>query len=131
MRNLNQARLRLLLSWLLLLAFASYARAAETGSLELYKQLRTFKLAGSSIHVENLALDQDRLKMTFTGDFYFAEPVDGVVYGAVFLGRGRIRSEASNISEKESIKRFLNQDVVESTFTNAVFRFTDDTHQKL
>jgi len=108
----------------------TYGQSAEN-PLETYKQLKTFKLSGSTTHVENLVLERDRLKMTLNGDFYFAEPVAGSVLGAVFLGRGEFRSEPWNIAERESIRRFLNQDNVDATFTKAVFRFTDDTFEKV
>jgi len=115
---------------ILVCALSRYAQAAEH-PLELYKQLKAFRLSNTTMHVENLVLERDRLKLTLSGDFYFAEPVEGVVYGAVFLGRGQLHTEPWNIAERESIKRFLSQDTVEATFTKAVFRFTDDTFDKI
>lgn len=79
-------------------ALSSNALAGATAPLELYRQLRAFKLGASTVRVENFVLVRDRLKMIFTGDFYFAERADGGVYGAVFLGRGEFRSPAGKCS---------------------------------
>jgi hypothetical protein len=121
----------IVLACLVLFVCSEQSRAADTAPLEIYKQLEAFKVGASMARVENLVLERDRVKITFTGDFYFAEPVDGAIYGMVFLGRGQLRSEPWNISEQESVKRFLNQDVIEATFTKAVFRFSDDTLEKI
>src|SRR4026209_1238933 len=76
-----------------------HAQATQDSPLEVYKQLRAFKLGGSIARVENFKFERDRLKMTLNGDIYFAEPVDGTVTGAVFLGRGDLHADAWNISE--------------------------------
>jgi len=118
---------RYLLILLLLTAVPRATPAAANSAVELYKQLKTFTLAGSSFHLENFALQRDALQFELTGDIYFSEPIDGNVYGGVFIGQGRIKSEAQSTWEEASIKRFLNGATIESTFTKAVFRFTDDT----
>ena len=66
--------------------------------------------------------------MTFTGTFYFQQPVMGQITGAVFIGMGRFHAEPPpTIFEKENLQRMLKADVVESDFEEAVLRFTDDT----
>lgn len=103
----------------------------QAASPSLYNEIKQFKLGGRSVRVENFVLERDRMRMTFSGDFYFAAPVEGRVYGAVFLGQGAIRAEAPGVFERESVRRFLKQDAVEATFTSAVLRFTDDTSDRL
>ena len=118
----------LLLSFLLLLPLSAFA--ADPTPEDLYKELKAFKLGQTSIKVQDFTLDRDSLRFVFTGDFYFSETAGGV-YGAVFLGQGRLKTEPRFVFEAESIKRFLDTTAVETTFTKAVLRFTDDTHQKL
>ena len=121
---------RCLLIFLVLMATPRTTPAAVNSAVELYKQIKAFNLAGSSFHLENFTLDRDALQFVLTGDIYFSEPIDGNVYGGVFIGQGAFKSEGKNVWEKASIKRFLNSGTVESTFTKAVFRFTDDTFAK-
>ncbi len=107
-------------------------RAQETSPAQnTYTQLRAFKLGSTTIKVQNLKLDRDGVQMTFSGDFHVAEPVEGGIYGAVFLGQGQLHHEPELEIEKESVRRFLNSPTVDSTFTKAVLRFSDDTYQRL
>ena len=110
---------------------ATTASAAEPAPQALYSELRAFRLAGEAVRVSNLRFACDRIQMTFTGEFYFAQPVSGHVYGAVFLGEGALRTEPWSLFEKENVKRFLKSEVVEATFSRAVLRFTDETYEKL
>jgi hypothetical protein len=117
---------------LLLVARSGKILAADPTPLELYKQMQTFKLGESSAKVQDFVFDKELLHMTLTGDLYFSEMTGGAVYGAVFIGQGKFRAEAQNPTEVESLKRFFSDaTAVESTFTKAVFRFTDDTYKKL
>lgn len=104
--------------------------AADPSPIDLYKELKTFRLAESGVKVQDFMLARDSLEMVFTGNLYFTLPSEGGVYGAVFMGQGRFRTETKVATEGESVKRFLNSTIVESTFTKAVLRFTDDTYQK-
>jgi hypothetical protein len=72
-------------------------------------------------------MNRDRLHIEWTGDFYPEVPIDGKVYGAVFVGQGRLKVEPSTLFEKQSVQRFLKADSVDVDFTSAVLRFTDDT----
>ncbi|MEJ2244871.1 MAG: M1 family aminopeptidase [Acidobacteriota bacterium] len=118
------------LTGILTLFIAGQGFAQQTGELEgqaLYDALKAFELQGKAT-VSGLNIKRDRGEMTFTGDLYFAAPVNGRVTGAVFIGEGTFRAEAPPIEyEKESLIRFLDTDVVESDFKTAVLRFTDDT----
>ncbi len=132
MRKL-QGLFRIRMSCLLAVLFSSMtvsAVAQQTGELSgsaLYTALKRFELRGK-VSVSNLALKRDRAEMVFTGDFYFAAPVNGRVMGAVFLGQGTFRAEPPPVAfEKENMSRFLKADVAESDFRTAVLRFSDDT----
>ncbi len=103
--------------------------AAQPDAIATYEQLRAFTLASEAVSVSNLVVKRDRVEISLTGEFYFAQPVQGRVCGAVFLGEGRLRVEAWSPFETENIRRFLKADVVEATFRQAVLRFADDTHE--
>jgi hypothetical protein len=72
-------------------------------------------------------MKRDRLTLEWTGDFYLEAPVDGKVYGAVFLGRGKLSDEPTAPFERDSVVRFLKADRVAVDFGAAVLRFSDDT----
>ena len=108
-----------------LLCVPSGAVVVETG---VYAALKSFQLSGGSAVVENLSFKRDRAQMTFHGTFYFAASVSGRITGAVFLGRGTFRAEAPPSDfERDSLRRLLKTDVVESDFETAVLRFSDDS----
>ena len=119
------------ISSILLIIFFSFMtislRAQEPGDRAFYESLKKFDLRGKA-SVSNLTLRRDRAEMTFTGDFYFAAPVNGKIAGAVFIGSGTFKADAPPISyEKEIMLRFLNSESAESDFKTAVLRFSDDT----
>ncbi|HKO97967.1 MAG TPA: M1 family aminopeptidase [Pyrinomonadaceae bacterium] len=122
----------LLLFGPLLFATSVVAQADLSASgKQLYSQLKSFSLGGTSVTVNALTFNRDRAQMTFSGTFYFAAPVEGRVTGAVFVGKGRIRVEVPpNDFEKENLKRLLGINVVESDFDTAVMRFSDDTFER-
>lgn len=128
-------RLRPLIAFLpalLLTLSAAVPTSADVPALlDTYNQLKGFRLGEQAVRVEDFKLKRDRIEMIFTGTFYFAEPIGGKVYGAVFLGNGQLWSEPWNLFEKENVKRFLKKETVEASFSKAVFRFTDDTHALL
>lgn len=101
--------------------------AAEPDPLALYEELRAFRLGTEAVRVENLTLHRDRIHLTFTGEFIFAEAIEGRVYGAVFQGEGTIRVEPWSQFERENVQRVLDAEVITGRFQTAVLRFTDDT----
>ena len=107
------------------------ALAQQTNLAELYDGVKAFQLSDKTIQVEQLRFERDRVKLLFDGVFYLAEPVDGRVYGAVFVGRGRVQIEPWSDYEKDNVKRFLKSDVIDVKFERAVLRFTDDTLEQL
>jgi hypothetical protein len=113
------------------LLFSCGLAPAATPS-ELHQQLRGFVLSHESVPVNNLVFKRDRIEFTLaSGEVYFAEPIDGRVTAAVFLGQGRMRVEPWSDYEQANVRRMLKSDVVDVTFTRATLRFTDDTFERL
>ena len=111
-----------------LLLMSSVAVTSQTTGKALYDQIKAFQLSGGKADVSNLTLKRDRVTMTFTGTFYFAAPIDGKVTGAVFIGQGTFASgPPPSEFEKANVRRLLKADAVESDFSSAVLRFSDDT----
>ena len=81
-------------------ALAQPAGAAELTPLAFYGELKAFRLGKEVARVQQLTLKRDRIELTFTGEFYFAEPIAGQVYGAVFLGEGALRVEPWSLFEQ-------------------------------
>ena len=98
---------------------------------DLYDRLKPFTLTGG-VPVKELTLVRDRAQMVFNGTFYFATPVDGHVTGAIFVGDGRFFAAVPPSEfEKGNLKRLLGAEAVDSDFKTAVFRFSDDTFERL
>ena len=106
---------------------------AQNPDLELYQNLHKFDLGGESVAVSGLVLQKDRVRLTFSsGTFFFEAPFRGVVYGAVFIGKGQFQADVPNSSfERQHVQRILQAQSVESDFETAVLRFTDDTAEKI
>ncbi|MDA2935117.1 ankyrin repeat domain-containing protein [Acidobacteria bacterium AH-259-D05] len=114
-----------------LLKRAEATQSSEASPMAVYEQLRTFTLGQEMARVQQLSLKRDRLNITFSGTIYFAQAIEGKVYGAVLLGEGRLQVEPWSDFEKENVRRLLKSDVVDTTFSKAVLRFSDDTYQQL
>ncbi|MEP6570973.1 MAG: M1 family aminopeptidase [Acidobacteriota bacterium] len=117
---------------MIVLAPAAFAQTAAPSDKDFYNQIKSFSLGSGVASVNNLVLTRDRVTMTFTGNIYFASPVAGHVTGAVFSGDGKFSAPLpASGYEKENVKRLLNADIVESDFSTAVLRFSDDTFERL
>jgi len=99
--------------------------------MELYAQLRAFRLSNETLHADHIAMKRDRIALEWTGDFHLEAPVGGKIYGAVFNGQGHLTVEPMNSFEKDNVQRFLKSDRVDVTFSTAVLRFSDDTPELL
>ena len=76
--------------------------------------------------VENVQIVRDRAKITLVnGTIQFTQPANGVVFGAVFRGEGRLQVEPPNPTEAQQLRLFTKQDKLDMTFSEATFSFTD------
>ena len=79
-----------------------------------------------SAHTENLEIVRDRVHITLLdGAIQFAQPVNGVTFGAAFHGKGRVQVAPPNPIEAQQLKLFEKQDKLDMSFTDATFSFTD------
>ena len=77
-----------------------------------------------SAHTENVEIVRDRVHITLLdGTIQFAQPINGVTFGAVFHGKGKFRVEPPNPIEAQQLKLFTGQVRMELPFTDAVFQF--------
>jgi hypothetical protein len=82
--------------------------------------------------VSNLVLVRDRLRLTFSeGLLQFTQPVNGLVYGAGFSGRGRIQVEPPTAQEAQQLKLHTGQDVLDMEFSEAALVFSDQTFDEV
>ncbi len=103
------------------------AQAVLSGR-DVYDSIKAFELSGGKIDVTNLTIKRDRAVMTFTGSFYLSGATDGKTTGAVFIGSGTFKADPPpNEFEKANLKRLLRVESLSMEFSNAFFRFTDDT----
>lgn len=86
---------------------------------------------GSAARLDDFTLKRDCLEITFSkGTLYLAEPVDGMVTGAVFVGNGRMKVSLPDDIEREQLEKYTDERELEQTFANAFFRFDDDTAEQ-
>jgi hypothetical protein len=75
---------------------------------------------------ENVEIVRDRVHITLlNGSIQFVRPVNGVAFGAVFHGQGRVAVDPPNPIEAQQLRLFTKQDKLEMTFTDATFNSTD------
>lgn len=120
---------------LAVLALPSLVVAQEDSAADgknLYDQIKSVSLSGSSVSVKGLVLERDRVQMTFDGTFYFALPVRGRITAAVFIGTGQFKATVPPSEfERDNVRRLLGADVVESDFKTAVLKFSDDALKEI
>lgn len=79
-----------------------------------------------SAHAENVDIVRDQVHINLTdGTIQFTQPVNGVVFGAVFHGKGRLQAMPPNPQEAQQLRLFTKQDRLNMEFTDATFSFTD------
>lgn len=80
-----------------------------------------------SAHVENIVITRDAVQITLVdGTIQFTQPVNGVVFGAVFHGNGRLHAVPPNRIEAQQLLLFAKQDKLDMSFSDAAFSFTDE-----
>lgn len=109
---------------------AAVVAFAETGGRSVYDQISGFQLT-KGVQLSNHVIKSDRVTITLTGLIYFSDPINGKHTGAVFIGTGKFTAPVPDSSfEKANVRRLLKAEIVESDFTSAVFRLTDDSFQE-
>ncbi len=79
-----------------------------------------------SAHAENVEIVRDRVHITLKdGTIQFTQPVNGVVFGAVFRGAGRLQADPPNPQEAQQLQLFTRQNKLDVAFNEATFSFTD------
>jgi len=79
-----------------------------------------------SAHAENVEIVRDHVHIILTdGTIQFTQPVNGVVFGAVFHGKGRLQAIPPNPQEAQQLRLFTKQDRLNVDFSDATFSFTD------
>jgi Peptidase family M1 domain len=79
-----------------------------------------------SARAENVDIVRDHVHINLTnGTIQFTQPVHGVVFGAVFHGKGRLEAMPPNPQEAQQLRLFTRQDRLNVDFTDATFSFTD------
>ena len=119
----------LILSGTLPLAPPGLAQAAAASPAEaVWNALSAAAMdSGKSAHAENVDIIRDRVRINLTdGTIQFTEPVNGVVFGAVFHGKGYLRVDPPNPLEAQQLRLFIKQDRLNVEFTDATFSFTDN-----
>lgn len=83
-------------------------------------------------NVENLTLTRDRIHVILVdGTIEFTSPVNGIVFGAAFKGRGKIEIAPPNAAEAQQLELFTKQKLLSLDFTDATFSFTDGTFNEI
>src|SRR5713101_10171797 len=111
-----------------LLATCGYAQApAPPPAASVWNALSSPAMdPAKSAHTENVEIVRDRVHIILTdGTIQFMQPVNGVVFGAVFHGNGRIQVDPPNPIEAQQLRLFTKQEKLDMTFTEATFSFTD------
>jgi Peptidase family M1 domain len=98
----------------------------------VYVSLRTIRVGTETVQVKDFTLKRDAGTFLFkSGSFYFLEPVNGKVTGAVFIGDATFSLTPPTPVEQRYLSILTNGQPFAETFGSAVFRFTDGTEQEI
>ena len=98
---------------------------------QLYRELRDARLEyvgqiqGRHFAVDRFAFEFER------GDLYLLTPVAGTSTGAVFLGKARVRLDPPDRVERHNLEKLVDEEFFEDELDRAIFRFSDDTGERL
>jgi hypothetical protein len=82
--------------------------------------------------VSNLVITRDRIRVVLdSGTLHFTQPVNGIVFGAVFSGQGRLQMGPPNALEAQQLQLFTKEGELNQTFSEAVFVFSDKTFEEI
>jgi len=97
-----------------------------------YLALRDVTTDDKVLEVSNLVLTRDAGVFTLKSGYLIPlAPVQGKVTGAVFLGEGAFSLVPPVESERRNLLEFAREQRIDEEFSEAVFRFTDDTNQEI
>ena len=127
---------RFLLRFAVILVSASFVLAETTtigpNSDLAYQQLRNLTLGSEAVSVSNFELKRDAATFRLrSGTVCFANPVQGKVTGAVFVGDGEMLFAPPTASENASLRLLTKGTDFDETFERVVLRFTDSTYEEL
>jgi hypothetical protein len=118
-----------LLAVTLVLAPTAYAQEGAA----IWKSLQEPQLdPGKDSRIKDLVLTRDRVQLTFTdGRIRATAPLNGVVWGAAFSGKGRVQVQPPSALEAQQLRLYTGQDALDLPFTDAVLLFSDDTFAEI
>jgi hypothetical protein len=109
----------------------STKRSALANADPNYRALRSAAIQ-ETFRVENVVLKRDNGVLTLrSGMVSFARPVLGRVVMAVFRGDGQFTFTPVLDIERDYLVKIAEQKVVEESFDNALFAFTDATYEEI
>ncbi len=114
--------------WMLAFVPGGYAQApANSPAATVWNALSAPAMdPAKSAHAENVEIVRDHIHIILTdGTIQFTQPVNGVVFGAVFHGKGRLQAMPPNPQEAQQLRLFTKQDRLNVDFGDATFSFTD------
>jgi hypothetical protein len=99
----------------------------QTPAKDIWNALANPVMDGDrSAQVQNVEIKRDRVTITLSdGVIQFVKPANGVVFGAVFHGSGRLQIDPPNPVEEQQLLLFTKQSRLDMAFTEATFSFTD------
>jgi hypothetical protein len=98
----------------------------------VYERLRSAKLTGEYVAVNNLVLKRDGATITFKqGQFYFIAPIEGKITAAVFIGDGDFQLTPVMEIESKNLSIYTGTPSFNDTFRKMVIRFTDGTFEEI
>lgn len=111
-------------------AVAAAPRASGSSAASaLYLQLNSVGLDPAAVyHIRDALIEREDLHISLDdGTIAFTQAVDGHVTGAFFEGEGEVLLLPPDQAERISLTLFTGAAVLEEKFTNAYFRFNDNT----
>jgi hypothetical protein len=85
-----------------------------------------------SAQVQKLELVRDRIHIVLTdGTIQFTQPVNGIVFGAIFHGNGYLKVIPPNARETQQLMLFTKSPILSTTFSEATFSFSDGTFDEI
>src|SRR5262245_24345077 len=115
------------------LTFAAQTTPAVAPENPAYTALSKIHLDKKQIYsIRDITLTRDVLSISFNrGVIAFAEPIEGKVTGAVFVGSGDILAIPPDSIEKKQLFRYTRSALLSEHFETAVLRFTDGTWEEI